>query len=37
MTIEESVNLAGTPRTWGYIEAKDYKPAMRLARGLGST
>ncbi|HEY3721023.1 MAG TPA: amidase [Roseiarcus sp.] len=27
MTIKESFNLAGTPTTWGYVEAKDFKPA----------
>ena len=26
MTIKESFNLAGTPTTWGYVEAKDFKP-----------
>ena len=27
MTIKESFNLAGYPTTWGYPEARDYRPA----------
>src|SRR5271157_1230054 len=27
MTIKESFNLAGAPTTWGYPEARDYRPA----------
>ena len=27
MTIKESFNLAGTPTTWGFAEARDFKPA----------
>ena len=27
MTIKESFNLAGTPTTWGFPEARDFKPA----------
>src|SRR5271163_3115964 len=26
MTIKESFNLAGTPTTWGYVDAKDFNP-----------
>ena len=27
MTIKESFNLAGCPTTWGYPEARDYRPS----------
>ena len=33
MTIKESFNLAGTPTTWGFPEARDYQPGRGRAGG----